>query len=82
VILWLRRHIIGAAARHLREGRIEALMCHYLLVTPPLVREVLAQGGEIYVWTVDDEARIRALEELGVTGIISNDPRLFGPLAA
>ena len=76
-IVWLRRHIVGAASRHLREGRIEALMAHYLIVTPALVREVLAQGGEIYVWTVDDAARIRALEELGVTGIISNDPRLF-----
>jgi glycerophosphoryl diester phosphodiesterase len=27
---------------------------------------------------VDDADRIRALEELGVDGVITNDPRLFG----
>ena len=29
------------------------------------------------MWTVDDARRIRALEALGVTGVITNDPRLF-----
>jgi len=35
-------------------------------------------GGELYVWTVDDARRIRTLEAMGVTGVITNDPRLFG----
>jgi glycerophosphoryl diester phosphodiesterase len=34
-------------------------------------------GGELYVWTVDDAATIRRFEAMGVTGIITNDPRLF-----
>jgi glycerophosphoryl diester phosphodiesterase len=38
---------------------------------------VAESGGELYVWTVDDAARIRRLEALGVTGVITNDPRLF-----
>jgi glycerophosphoryl diester phosphodiesterase len=29
------------------------------------------------VWTVDDGPRIGKLERLGVTGVITNDPRLF-----
>jgi glycerophosphoryl diester phosphodiesterase len=53
-------------------------MAHWRLVTPRLVRTLRDAGGDLYVWTVDDAARIRALEALGVTGVITNDPRLFG----
>ena len=35
-------------------------------------------GGELYVWTVDDAAQIARLSAMGVDGIITNDPRLFG----
>ena len=52
-------------------------MCHWALVTPRLARAVAGAGGELYVWTVDDAARIAALEALGVAGVITNDPRLF-----
>jgi glycerophosphoryl diester phosphodiesterase len=48
-------------------------------VTSRLLRAVRDAGGELYVWTVDDAARMRALEALGVSGIITNDPRLFAP---
>jgi glycerophosphoryl diester phosphodiesterase len=34
-------------------------------------------GGQLYVWTVDDPARIAWLEAIGVDGVITNDPRLF-----
>jgi glycerophosphoryl diester phosphodiesterase len=76
-LLALRAVMPGRASRALREGRCDALMTHWRLVTPRLVRRVLAAGGEIYVWTVDDGARLRELEALGVTGVITNDPRLF-----
>jgi glycerophosphoryl diester phosphodiesterase len=54
-------------------------MAHWALVTPRLVDAVGGAGGELYVWTVDDARRIEALERLGVTGVITNDPRLFAP---
>jgi glycerophosphoryl diester phosphodiesterase len=57
-------------------------MCHWALVSPRVVRAVGDAGGELYVWTVDDAERIAKLERLGVTGIITNDPRLFGPAPA
>lgn len=61
----------------LREGRYDAIMAHWRVVTPALVRAVHEAGGELYVWTVDERARIAKLTELGVDGIITNDPRLF-----
>ncbi len=61
----------------LREGRYDAIMAHWRVVTRALVRAVREGGGELYVWTVDDSARIAKLTELGVDGIITNDPRLF-----
>jgi glycerophosphoryl diester phosphodiesterase len=68
------------AARAIRSRRCDALMVHWRLVTPRLVRHIRGAGGEIYVWTVDDLPRLRALEALGVTGVITNDPRLFAQL--
>ena len=29
------------------------------------------------MWTVDELPRIRSLQAIGVTGVITNDPRLF-----
>lgn len=71
----------GRAAAAMRSGFCDALMSHWRLVTPRLVRAVAAAGGELYVWTVDELPRLRALERLGVTGVITNDPRLFAALA-
>jgi glycerophosphoryl diester phosphodiesterase len=71
----------GQAARAIRARRCDALMVHWRLVTPRLVRRVQSAGGEVYVWTVDELPRMRALDALGVTGVITNDPRLFGALA-
>jgi glycerophosphoryl diester phosphodiesterase len=77
LLLRMRRRLPGIAAAHVREGRCDAVMAHWRLVTPRLVRKLHDAGGDLYVWTVDDAARIRALEALGVTGVITNDPRLF-----
>jgi glycerophosphoryl diester phosphodiesterase len=72
-----RRRLAKRVVARLRAGEIDAVMAHYAVVDRRLVRVVTEAGGEIYVWTVDEPARIAELERLGVTGIISNDPRLF-----
>jgi glycerophosphoryl diester phosphodiesterase len=77
LLLNARRRLPVVAAAHVRAGRIDALMAHWRMVTPRLVRSLREAGGDLYVWTVDDAARIRRLEALGVTGVITNDPRLF-----
>jgi glycerophosphoryl diester phosphodiesterase len=63
--------------RLMREGRIQAVMSHWILVSRGLVEAVHAEGGEVYVWTVDDLKRIDRLRRLGVHAVITNDPRLF-----
>jgi glycerophosphoryl diester phosphodiesterase len=78
MLLYMRRRLPRVAAGHIRAGRCDAIMANHKLVTPPLLEAVRDAGGELYVWTVDDARRIRALEEMGVTGVITNDPRLFG----
>ncbi|MEA2198396.1 MAG: glycerophosphoryl diester phosphodiesterase [Solirubrobacteraceae bacterium] len=77
----LRAVLPSLAAAAIRGGRCDALMAQWRLVTPRLVRSVREAGGELYVWTVDELPRLRMLEELGVTGVITNDPRLFAALA-
>jgi glycerophosphoryl diester phosphodiesterase len=76
----LRAVLPGLAAAAIRSGRCDALMAQWRLVTPRLVRSVSEAGGELYVWTVDEVPRLRMLETLGVTGVITNDPRLFAAL--
>ncbi|HYB22553.1 MAG TPA: glycerophosphodiester phosphodiesterase [Solirubrobacteraceae bacterium] len=69
----LPRRVRGA----LREGRFDAIMAHWRVVTSALVRAVAEGGGELYVWTVDDARMIERLTSMGVDAIITNDPRLF-----
>jgi glycerophosphoryl diester phosphodiesterase len=74
----MRARLPAKARTLLRAGRIEAVMAHWLLVSRRLVDVVHGEGGEVYVWTVDDPRRIERLRELGVHAVITNDPRLFG----
>ena len=77
-IAYARRALPPKLAAAVRAGEIEAVMAHWALVTPSFWATIRDAGGELYVWTVDDPRRIAELEAMGVTGIISNDPRLFG----
>jgi glycerophosphoryl diester phosphodiesterase len=79
VLQVIKLRMPGRAAAMIRSGGCQALMAHWRLVTSRLVRAVQGAGGQLYVWTVDDPARIRTLEQLGVDGVITNDPRLFEP---
>jgi glycerophosphoryl diester phosphodiesterase len=77
VAAYMRARMPRLAAARIRAGGCEAIMAHRILVGGRLVRAVHRAGGQLYVWTVDDASRIRALEALGVDGVITNDPRLF-----
>ena len=74
----MRARLPAQAAARIRAGGCEAIMANRFLASRHLVRAVHRAGGVLYVWTVDDPARIEALERMGVDGVITNDPRLFG----
>ena len=64
-------------AESLAAGRFQALMAHHRLVDRELVERVRGAGAELYAWTCDESALIDRLTGLEVTGITTNDPRLF-----
>jgi glycerophosphoryl diester phosphodiesterase len=78
VLSYVRVALPGVAANRIRRGEIDAVTAHWRLITARLADAIRRAGGELYAWTVDDVERIDSLELMGVTGVISNDPRLFG----
>jgi len=77
VLTGYRATLPRRARAALEQGRFDAIMAHWRVVSPTLLRAVRQGGGELYVWTVDDSHMIAKLTEMGVDGIITNDPRLF-----
>jgi glycerophosphoryl diester phosphodiesterase len=78
---WNRR-VVQRIEAAIVSGRFDCLMAHHRLVDSDLVARMTASGGEVYAWTVDSQVAIERLLGLGVAGITTNDPRLFGRPAA
>jgi len=70
---WRSHVLAGIAAR-----RWDALMAQHKLVDGELLHDVLACRGQLYAWTVNERRTIDRLRTLGVHGIATADPRLFG----
>jgi glycerophosphoryl diester phosphodiesterase len=70
---WRAQVLDGIAAR-----RWSALMAQHRLVDGALLEDVAARRGLLYAWTVNERAVIDRLRGLGVHGITTADPRLFG----
>jgi glycerophosphoryl diester phosphodiesterase len=62
----------------LTDGRWDALMVQHRLIDPHLLEAVENRDGRLYAWTVNERAWIDRLRGLGVHGVTSADPRLFG----
>jgi glycerophosphoryl diester phosphodiesterase len=77
MLAYLRRVLPRQAAAALRGDLADAIMAHWGVVTPALVRAVRGAGGDLYVWTVDDAQRLLSLNALGVSAVITNDRDLF-----
>lgn len=82
VFSMLERRMTRRAVEAIKSGKCNSIMAHWRLATPEFVKAIEEAGGEVYCWTVDEATRISQLAAMGVAGIVSNDPRLFGTLAA
>ena len=76
----MRYRLPGLAAQKLPQLGVEAMWVYHPLVSSRLGRICRLAGVELIAWTVDDLARMRALLAAGVTGLCSNDPRLYAQL--
>jgi glycerophosphoryl diester phosphodiesterase len=90
-IRWARPLVIGALVslrarlpaivrRRAPELGIQAVWAYHPVITRRLVLACHEVGLELIAWTVDDLPRMRRFAALGVDGICTNDPRLFGRL--
>ena len=73
----LRRRLPGELAREAPRCGLSSIWPHHTLVTRRLIEAAENAGVAVYAWTVDEAERLRALRDLGVHGVVTNDPRLF-----
>jgi glycerophosphoryl diester phosphodiesterase len=57
-----------------RRSGADAIALHHTLCSDAAVRFAHAGGRPLLAWTVNDPASVRRLAELGVDGIVSDDP--------
>jgi glycerophosphoryl diester phosphodiesterase len=79
-LIGMRARLPGLAAEKLPVFNVAAMWVYHPLVSSRLARICDLAGVELIAWTVDDLPRMRRLLDMGVHGIVSNDPRLFAEL--
>jgi glycerophosphoryl diester phosphodiesterase len=73
----LRLQLPGLAAEKLPQFGVFAMWVYEPLASAKLARICHLAGVELIAWTVDDAERMRKLVDMGVDGLVSNDPRLY-----
>jgi glycerophosphoryl diester phosphodiesterase len=76
-LLALRLALPFRIGRILAEADASATTLHYRLASRAVIERCHALGAAVLVWTVDDRTLLRRLDQLGVDGVITNDPRIF-----
>ena len=73
----LRAVLPARIGRMLARSRATAAMLHWQVVSKPVVERCHAVGAAVFAWTVPSRDEVRMLDELGVDGVIADDPRIF-----
>jgi len=76
----MRQRLPGLAAIELPKLGVEAMWVYHPLISPRLARIAKIAKVELIAWTVDELTKMQRLVDAGVTGLCSNDPRLFAGL--
>ena len=77
ILIMMRKIIRFLAERQIEKAQADAVMLHYQLLSPGLVKYLNGLGVPVYTFTVDDERSIRKVVDMGVHGIASNRPELL-----
>jgi glycerophosphoryl diester phosphodiesterase len=76
--LWgLRRALVRRIGGLLVGAQAGVAVLHWEVVSELVVARCRALGAPVLAWTVDDPNVLRRLDELGVDGVITNDPGIF-----
>ena len=73
----MRASVPYRVPRLARRAGAGAVMLQHRLVTRSSVERAHAVGLPVLAWTVDEPADLERVEEAGVDGVITNDPRIF-----
>jgi glycerophosphoryl diester phosphodiesterase len=76
-LIGMRYRLPGLAAEKLTKLEVSAMWVYHPLISARLARICKLAGVELIAWTVDEEKRMRELVAMGVSGLCSNDPRIF-----
>jgi glycerophosphoryl diester phosphodiesterase len=77
-LLALRRALARRIGGLLAGARAGVAVLHWEVVSEAVITRCRALDVPVLVWTVDDPAVLRRLDELGVDGVITNNPGIFG----
>ena len=73
----LRAALPRRIGRMLRAANASAAMLHWQVVSKPVVERCHSVGAPVLAWTLTSREQVQALDELGVDGVIADDPRIF-----
>ncbi len=77
-VQWAMRAALPYRVRGLvEEAGASAMTMNYRLVTRATVEHCHELGVAVFAWTVNDPGIARRLDELGVDGVITDDPRIL-----
>jgi glycerophosphoryl diester phosphodiesterase len=77
VLAALRRRLATRIEGILARAGATAAVLHWQVLDAAVVERCHTAGAAVLAWTVDDRGRLRQLDELGVDGVVTNDPRIF-----